>query len=277
MTGSALLQKLEDMEKEEGKLPALLEFYGKLLRIQVGVGQGLRLPLTELPADTVPRRREPGKPLLSADEFVLDWCFALLRDTFEEVAALFAEFAVLFGHTPEELRESLPRHILTHDTVRAWFEGAELPATRSVGATLLRELVDAAVKPFLMCYSRTLLDRVDLERWRRGYCPICGGNADFAFLEAERGARWLVCSRCDAEWLFQRLQCPYCHTTDQNDLAYYANDDGLYRLYVCEHCKHYLKTIDLRKADPGVLIPMERLLTLRIDAQARRYGYLGCG
>ena len=118
---------------------------------------------------------------------------------------------------------------------------------------------------------------MDQERWRRRYCPICGGNADFAFLDKERGARWLLCSRFAAEWLFQRLECPYCGTTDQNALAYFADDEGLYRLYVCEQCKRSLKAIDLRQAKSEVLIPLERLLTLDIDAQAKEYGYIPCG
>ena len=56
-----------------------------------------------------------------------------------------------------------------------------------------------------------------------------------------------MCSKCAAEWLFQRLECPYCGTQDQNTLAYFTDDKGLYRLYICEHCRHYLKAIDLRQ------------------------------
>ena len=117
---------------------------------------------------------------------------------------------------------------------------------------------------------------VDQENWRRGFCPVCGGNPDIAFLDTERGARWLVCSRCDAEWVFQRLQCPYCGCTDQNALAYFTDDKGSYRLYVCEQCKHYLKAIDLRQAEEGVLMPLERLFTLDIDRQAQEDGYSPC-
>ena len=125
-----------------------------------------------------------------------------------------------------------------------------------------------------MSHARALIGLVDQDAWRRSYCPVCGGNADFAYLETERGSRYLLCSRCDSEWLFQRLRCPYCHTEDQNALSYYSNDEEVYRLYVCERCKHYLKTIDLRKAKPEVEISVERLLTYELDAQAREDGYL---
>jgi FdhE protein len=69
------------------------------------------------------------------------------------------------------------------------------------------------------------------------------------------------------------LQCPYCGTQDQNALAYFTDDKGLYRLYVCEQCKHYLKAIDLRQAEAEVLFPLERFYTVDMDRQAQEQGY----
>ncbi len=108
--------------------------------------------------------------------------------------------------------------------------------------------------------------------WRRGYCPICGGKPNFAFLDKERGARWLLCSRCDAQWLFQ-----HCGTQDQNALAYFSSDDGLYRLYVCEQCKSYVKAIGLRQTEAEILLPLERVLTADMDRQAQEKGYISGG
>jgi formate dehydrogenase maturation protein FdhE len=47
----------------------------------------------------------------------------------------------------------------------------------------------------------------------------------------------------------------------------------LYRLHMCVRCKRYLKTIDLRKTDKQVLMPLESLLTAETDRQAREKGY----
>ena len=115
-----------------------------------------------------------------------------------------------------------------------------------------------------------------LNRYKIANFPCKWGAPDFAYLDKERGARWLLCSRCDAEWLFQRLECPYCGSQDQDSLAYFTDDGGLYRLYVCEQCKRYLKAIDLRQAKSEVLLPLERFLTLEIDAQAHESGYSSC-
>ena len=94
-----------------------------------------------------------------------------------------------------------------------------------------------------------------------------------AYLEKEVGARWLLCSRCDSEWLFHRLECPYCKTQNQSLLSFLSDEKDLYRLYLCEQCKCYLKAIDLRKTDAEVLLPLERLYTLDLDTQARERGY----
>ena len=59
----------------------------------------------------------------------------------------------------------------------------------------------------------------------------------------------------------------------EGSLAYFADDKGGYRLYVCEQCHKYIKAIDLRHADPEVSLPLERVLTLDMDRQGQEKGY----
>ncbi len=269
-----IIRKLEEQKAKEGKLPQLLEFYQKLLQIQSRVGQRIDMPDPGSFSNTAPKRLEQGKSLVRFDDLALNW--PLLRDTFIEVVNLFVEYAEFFDMIPEELTGWTSRQVLTKKMVRDWFKGNKLSSAvvdRNVNQALLKNLIHASFKPFLVSYSTALLNLVNQESWRRSYCPICGGSPDFAFLDTERGARWLVCSRCDTEWLFQRLQCPYCDTTDQNTLSYFTDNEGLYRLYVCEKCKCYLKTIDLRQAKSEIMVPLERLLALDLDRQAQENGY----
>jgi FdhE protein len=273
MASGRILDRLNAIEKEEGSLPRLLEFYRELIQIQTRVGQELDRPNPGLSSEAIHQRTAAGKALITASDFTDD--LNLLQNTFQEVAALFREYADLFDNAPEEFGR-LTGVRITPDSIKAWYEGAPLTANKDVNQALLKELVHAAAKPFLSSYASALTDSIEQEQWRRGYCPVCGGNPDFSFLEKESGARWLLCSRCDTEWLFERLKCPYCNNTDQKKLSYYTSDEGLYRLYVCDNCKHYLKAIDLRNAKPDTLIPLERLLTLEIDVQARDYGYTPC-
>ena len=272
-TASKVLKKLEKQEKEEGKLPLLLEFYKKILLIQSRAQRRVSTSGFALSSETIQKRLQNGQPLLSFSEMKLDW--STVQDVYAGVAAAFVRYPQLFGKLPDNLQEP---GTLSSKAVEAWFTGKELPRKmqEGIGKGVLHTIIQAALQPFLSTYAGALIDSVDQENWRRRYCPVCGGAADFAYLEKEVGARWLVCSRCDSEWLFQRLACPCCGTQDQSALTFLSDDKELYRLYVCEQCKGYLKAIDLRKTESEILLPLERLLTLDLDKQAVENGYSPC-
>jgi len=268
-------KKLEAEGKKKGLPLGLIEFYQRLFRIQSGAENRIGIVKPRLNTELIKSRLEHGSPLLKFGDLILDWL--LIKDIFAEVTASFAAYPDLFGELPKSLRGPRAHPSLPKKMVKAWFEKAGLPATISVDNVneylLLEAIIHATLKPFLVSHSKALLSLVDQERWRRNYCPICGGGPDFAFLDKERGSRWLLCSHCDTEWLFQRLQCPHCGTQNQDKLTYFTDDAGIYRLYVCEQCHKYIKTIDLRNADSEVLLPLERLLTLDMDRQAQEKGY----
>jgi FdhE protein len=275
-TASKIIEKLNKQEKEEGKLPLLLEFYKKLLQIQLKAQQSCGTHMPALSHETIQKRLQSGRPLLRFSELNLDW--PKVQDVFAKVAAVFAKYPQLFGELPENLKKPGVGRLLTKKAAEAWFDGKELPRTIQDGVSenLLQTIIQAALHPFLADYARSLIASVEQESWRRAYCPVCGGIPDLAYLEKEYGARWLVCSRCDSEWLFQRLQCPYCGSQDQKSLSFFTDDTEQYRLYVCEQCKSYLKAVDLRKTENEVLLPLERLNTLDLDSQAKTYGYHPC-
>ena len=99
MTSSGILDKLDAIEKEEGSLPRLLEFYRKLIQIQTRVGQKIDKPNPGLSNETIHQRMADGKALITVGEFTFD--LHLLQDTFQKIAALFGEYADLFDNAPE--------------------------------------------------------------------------------------------------------------------------------------------------------------------------------
>ena len=273
-TDSKIVKRLEEWEGKEGPLPESLEFYRRLLCIQSEAKLRVGVPKLGLSEETISNRIGRGSPLLGFDALSIDW--SLLQNIFEEVTALFTSYSEVLGEVPKNLKDSSSCLAFLKEAAKAWLEGAQLPprmAVSGVNEALLELMLHAALRPFLISHCEALLSFVNQEQWRRRYCPICGGNPDFAFLDKERGARWLLCSRCDAEWLFQRLECPYCGTQDQSALAYFTDDEGLYRLYVCEQCHMYIKAVDLRHTESEVLLPLERVMTLDMDRQAQEKGY----
>lgn len=263
---------MERRAERESAPPPLLQFYLELLRVVAAAESAFTPAEIPLGEKVINRRIRGGLPLLKPADFRPDR--ALLRRTFDEVKNVFAAHAGLFGVAPEDISGLPAGAILSAKTVKAWFRDGESPAaTGDLDPALVENILRVTLKPFLLRYANILLGLVPQELWRRGHCPVCGGSPDISFLEHEYGGRWLVCSRCDSEWLFQRLECAFCGTKDQQSLSYYANEDGRYRLYTCERCRQYLKSVDLRQVEAAVFMPLERLDTLDIDRQAEELGY----
>ncbi len=274
-----IIQKLAEWEREGEELPGFVSLYGELVAIQLRAKDTFAAsPLNPVACGIaealVQGQSVQDSPLLSFSDLSLDW---------EHVGAVFQEVALVVARdASDSSREVESLGKIASDTthlkhvVELWYQGASLaPVVEASGID--REVLDfvahAALKPFLALHSEALLPKVKQEYWRRRICPVCGGKPDFAFLDKERGSRWLLCSRCDAEWLFQRLECPYCGTQDQEVLSYFTDDKSLYRLYVCRQCHTYIKAIDLRQAAGDVLLPLERVLTLDLDGQGQEEGY----
>jgi FdhE protein len=220
-------------------------------------------------------RLTSGLPLLSSEELEVNQ--ERMRAFFRKVVVLISVSLSEHGGETNALSRIADEDSVWKQAASSWYEGASLNPVADVcgvNSDLLGFVFQITFRPFLAFYAESLLPKIDQESWRRRYCPICGGKPDFAFLQRESGARWLVCSRCDAEWLFQRLECPYCGNHDQNTLSYFAVDEEPYRLYVCEVCQKYIKAIDLRVAREDVLIPLEKVLTLDLDRQAQEKGYM---
>ncbi len=269
-----IISRLKE-EKKRGLSPRFFDFLEKLFGIQADVEKKIGKIKPGLKKDDIYKRQQNGMPLIGYTDLVLDW--PLLNETFTRIKALFVEYSDLFGGIQDSEKIPDTQQQLSREIVRTWFNEDRLPAdtvTKNTDEYLLLDTqIQATMKPFLASHTRALIDSVKQEEWRRLRCPICGGKPDIAYLDKERGSRWLVCCRCDTEWIYQRLQCPYCASEEQKDLAYFTDDEGTYRLYTCERCHTYLKTIDLRKLETEVLMPLERFLTLDMDRQAQEKGY----
>lgn len=281
-TEAQILQKLDEWEQREGELPSFIQLCFELLRIQARAKTQFASSKANF-ADSiilhaVVDRLASGAPLLTFKDFIFDW--EQVKAVFQEVTVVVAKDSLEPLGEIENLKSIASSSPLFQRMVRLWYQGSSLARItqgHGIHAEVLSFVVQAALKPFLSFHSEVLLPKVEQEHWRRRYCPICGGSPDFAFLDKERGARWLLCYRCDAEWLFQRLECPYCGTQNPDALAYFSDDEGLYRLYICEECRSYIKAIDLRRTESEILLPLERVLTIEMDEQGRDKGYKAGG
>ncbi len=144
--------------------------------------------------------------------------------------------------------------------------GAELP---NLGEVLL-----LAMRPFLARCAEALSQQVDFSGWHFGHCPFCGWEPDFAVITPNADRR-LICGRCLAQWAFDPLACPFCANDDRGRITSFATRDGRYRVYACDSCKRYLKAYDARHATRPVMVAVDTIATLPLDAGAIQKGYVG--
>jgi len=256
------LQKAQARRKE---MSPYLEFYAELLREQFE----FKATLADAPGvhDEIVRAQRMA-------DGVAQLTFEQLNVETGPLAALVVRlWDIMVSHNPSWAgqREAWDAdEVLT--LVRQEFEvQAPFKAPPPTDPTPAEALIRMALSPYLQRAAEAVLPLLDLAKWRRGYCPICGGQPYFSALQ-EEGGRSLVCSRCSAEWPFPRMQCPFCGSADPGQLAYYPSEDGDYRLYVCNACRRYLKTVDLRQAE-GRVLAVEPILTVDMDLSARQEGY----
>ena len=87
--------------------------------------------------------------------------------------------------------------------------------------------------------------------------------------------RRLICGRCVAQWSFAPLTCPFCANDDRALITSFATRDGRYRVYACDVCRRYLKAYDARHAQRPVMVAVDTIATLPLDAAAMQRGYVG--
>ena len=261
-------EALTEVARQEPDLASYCEFYRKLFQISDQARTEIVETLELADGDALQARLLQGLPLLSFAQLPIE------AERFARLAQAIAQ--VLTDYEVDVGDRSLPAAAEWVSLAQQRFEEGQAGGEQSGGsgeATLAQMAADLALKPYLEWAAEQVLPYVDQPRWRRGYCPVCGGAPDFAFLDEETGARHLLCSRCNSQWLYRRLGCPFCGTADHTKLVYYPSEDGAYRLYVCQECRRYLKTIDLRQVGRSVLLPVERVTTVAMDAAAMQEGY----
>ena len=91
---------------------------------------------------------------------------------------------------------------------------------------------------------------------------------------SEDGARVLECWLCHAQWVFPRVECPYCDNKERKKLRFfYLPGDKAHQVHVCEVCKSYLKTVDAKNMKKDVILEVEEIATGQLDLLAEQEGY----
>jgi FdhE protein len=281
-----ILSLLVEASKEDPELAEVIDLQHDL--IEAGTSLKIQVAFPEYTEEVLQRRLHQGVPLLRAEEMALDWeVFSKLYRRLCEITAQHRpdlservqELLTALDEDPDQAKTLAMEYLSKRELTVA--EGLDSGITEETERSELNNFVlNHALRPVLLAFADTVVPVLaqglgeDWEKvWQKGVCPVCGGKPDIAYLDEPSGARHLVCMRCDGDWLFPRIKCPFCNTTDPEMLSFYASEDEVHRVYVCQNCRRYLKAIDLRHAHRPVVFPVERVVTVDLDMAARQKGF----
>jgi FdhE protein len=139
---------------------------------------------------------------------------------------------------------------------------------------IIHFLLRTVLSPFFENRARFYRDLIDPDTWRQGKCPICGSEPAIARLAKDDGRRFLTCSLCNTEWIFDRLRCPFCEQDGTPKVRHFTvGEDEVHRVECCDTCRCYLKVVDERAAGHSTVPLVENVITAHLDMLAVEQGY----
>ena len=270
--------RLKQCRKDRNELAEILAFYDKVLAAQHEAQEGTPIPEIDLPAEEIKLKIKEGFPLIDSGNFSVDKHSSerlfrkLCQLSKEENPVLASAGKALLAAVDSGTLDTaeLSKAVLQSqaETVEVYAEELEVPLP------VLQALTKLSLQPSLLAAVTNMAKATELDRWRHGYCPICGGLPAIAALVGEEGKREALCSFCGHLWRLPRLGCPFCGTEKQEDLRYFFSEgDDLYRVQVCEQCKGYLKVVDTRKGGDPKALAVDDVVTAHLDLLAEEEGY----
>jgi formate dehydrogenase maturation protein FdhE len=237
-------------------------------------------PVLSLSPATAGARLARGERLVDFESVPLDWSGA--RQSVRHTADILQRYNSLDASDHAAIIALVRDAHAFESVLRQWYaeSGADpshrdgLAAHRLDYPGVLDQVFALAMRPFLARAAEALSQRIDLTKWQRPYCPLCGAEPEFAAILADE-SRLLTCGRCETRWPWLAMGCPWCGITDRAELPTFTSPDKRYRVYACSGCRRYLKAFDTRGATRPVLPIVDTIATLPLDAAVMQQGYGG--
>ena len=205
-----------------------------------------------------------------------------LENLFRECLLILKRFKKEDGKVMEKIEERFERKELDLEVLVKRVFSSDSDYLQTLAKKLTLEVDDLYFlglqlgNPIFELYAGKVREKIDLDNWLKGFCPVCGSSPAMAYLRKDDGKRILWCQFCGTEWSFLRLKCPFCSNEDQKTLRYFFTDEKEpRRVHECDKYKKYVKTIDQRKMEKPEELDLHResVDTLFLDLLARKDGY----
>jgi formate dehydrogenase maturation protein FdhE len=283
--------ELKQLREAHPELASAVDMQLALVDMQRRVQSRVPLPWIQADIEWQRAQQAAGKPLVRFSDIPLDW--SDFRLTFRQTADILRRFDAIEPADHDKIVALSRDGNALEPLVRGWYvatsgiedeagdrspgaaERSPVPGRGPEGAPpSIDQVLVLAVRPFLARCAEVVMQRTDLSAWRHGHCPCCGWEPDFAVITPSADRR-LICGRCAAQWSFGTHTCPFCSNDDRTLITSFATRDGRYRVYACDVCKRYVKAYDGRGAARPVMVSVDSIATLPLDAAAIQKGYIG--
>jgi FdhE protein len=278
--------ELKQLKVAQPELASAVDMQLALVEIQRRVQSRVPLPWIQADPDWLRQQQAAGRPLVRFADIPLDWTD--FRLTFRQTADILRRFDALEPADHDKIVALGREGNALEPLVQRWYTKTsgldEDLQTRPVPDHLAHHVPDSppgldqvlvlAIRPFLARCAEVVMQRAELSAWRHGHCPCCGWEPDFGVITPSADRR-LICGRCGAQWSFGAHTCPFCSNDDRSLITSFATRDGRYRVYACDVCRRYLKAYDARSASRPVMVSVDLIATLPLDAAAIQKGYVG--
>ncbi len=271
--------ELKQLKASQPELASAADMQIALVDMQRRVQSRVPLPWIQVDSEWVRTQRVAGRPIVRFADIPLDWTD--FRLTLRQTADILRRHDALEAADYEAIVHLGRDGHALEPMVTEWYnatsgvDGADVRDRLPTGAPAnLDQVLVLALRPFLARCAEALAPQTELSPWNHGRCPFCGWEPDFAVITPSADRR-LICGRCVAEWSFAPLTCPFCLNDDRARITSFAARDGRYRVYACDACRRYLKAYDGRNASRPVMVSVDSIATLPLDAAAMQRGYVG--
>jgi FdhE protein len=151
---------------------------------------------------------------------------------------------------------------------------AKIAAIPGADAEALHAVVALLPVPFLHACNRRWASSISAS-WVEGYCPVCGSLPAFAEVRGIERKRHFRCGRCGGEWHARALYCPYCATSDHDELVALVPEKAGSNAVIdaCKRCLGYVKTFTRLQGCPPAAVMLEDLASVDLDVAAIEHGF----
>ena len=254
-------------------LSAAIDLQIAVLETQRLVQARVPLPRIYGKDDVISARLRAGRRLIEFDEIAFDWSDA--RRLVRDAADLLKRYELV------EDAEAAAMVALVRDAaalpalLRTWYDrplaDAATPVTDLAASAGASQVCLVAMRPYLARCAMAVHASLDHLPGATSSCPVCAGEPDFTVWSA-RG-RQLVCSRCTGRWPYPEERCAFCEETRTTARRSFASQSRTYRVEACNTCRRYLKGYDERRSARPLILSVDAIATLPLDAAAIQMGF----